>query len=116
MRQLELVACQPRPDRQTTIAGKAAATPDRLGGVFSAEAPGTRLVGDITYIPTWQGWLYLATVIDCHTKAVVGWSMNGLAKRVKRAAFGLRNFTHWRIRVLLYAGKPDWSKLATVTP
>jgi putative transposase len=77
MRQLELVACQPRPYKQTTIADKAAAaaTPDRLCGVFSAEAPGTRLVGDITYIPTWQGWLYLATVIDCHTKAVVGWSM-----------------------------------------
>jgi putative transposase len=77
MRQLELVACQPRPYRTTTIADKAtaAATPDRLCGVFSAEAPGTRLVGDLTYIPTWQGWLYLATVIDCHTKAVVGWSM-----------------------------------------
>jgi putative transposase len=44
-------------------------------GVFSAEAPGTKLAGDITYIPTWQGWLYLATVIDCHTKGVVGWSM-----------------------------------------
>ena len=29
---------------------------------------------DITYIPTWQGWLYLATVIDCHTKAVIGWA------------------------------------------
>jgi hypothetical protein len=42
--------------------------------------------------------------------------MNGLAKRIKRIAFGLRNFTHWRIRVLLYAGKPDWSKLPTVTP
>ena len=41
---------------------------------------------------------------------------NGLAKRVKRAAFGLRNFVLWRIRVLLYAGKPDWSKLPTVTP
>ena len=27
-----------------------------------------------TYIPTWQGWLYLATVIDCHTKAVIGWA------------------------------------------
>ena len=32
------------------------------------------MVGDITYIPTWQGWLYLATVIDCHTKAVIGWA------------------------------------------
>jgi putative transposase len=28
-----------------------------------------------TYVRTWEGWLYLATVIDCHTKAVVGWSM-----------------------------------------
>jgi putative transposase len=77
MRELELVACQPRPYRQTTFADKetAAATPDLLSGVFTAEAPGTKLVGDITYIPTWQGWLYLATVIDCHTKQVVGWSM-----------------------------------------
>jgi putative transposase len=77
MRELGLVACQPRPYRATTIADreKAAATPDRLRGDFTADAPGTRLVGDITYIPTWQGWLYLATVIDCYTKAVVGWSM-----------------------------------------
>jgi transposase len=43
-------------------------------------------------------------------------TMNGLAKRIKRVAFGMTNFVHWRIRVLLYAGKPDWSKLATVTP
>ena len=34
------------------------------------------MVGDITYIPTWQGWVYLATVIDCHTKAVIGWAMD----------------------------------------
>ena len=32
------------------------------------------MVGDITYIPTWRGWLFLATVIDCHTKAVIGWA------------------------------------------
>jgi putative transposase len=31
---------------------------------------------DITYIPTWEGWLFLATVIDCHTKAVIGWAMD----------------------------------------
>ena len=30
---------------------------------------------DITYLPTWQGWLYLATVIDCHTKACIGYAM-----------------------------------------
>ena len=33
------------------------------------------MVGDITYIPTWEGWLFLATVLDCHTKGVVGWAM-----------------------------------------
>ena len=32
------------------------------------------MVGDITYIPTWEGWLYPATVIDCHTKEVIGWA------------------------------------------
>ena len=43
---------------------------------FTADAPGLKMVGDITYIPTWEGWLYLATVIDCHTKAVIGWAMD----------------------------------------
>jgi transposase len=43
-------------------------------------------------------------------------AMNNLAKRIKRVAFGMTNFRNWRIRVLLYAGRPDWSKLATVTP
>ncbi|WP_432190652.1 transposase [Streptomyces sp. Tue6028] len=36
---------------------------------------GPKLVSDITYVHTWAGFLYLATVIDCHTKAVVCWAM-----------------------------------------
>jgi transposase InsO family protein len=76
MRQLRLTACQPRPYKLTTIAdAAAAATPDLVGRDFTAAAPGTRLVGDITYVRTWEGWLYLATVIDCHSKRVLGWSM-----------------------------------------
>jgi transposase InsO family protein len=76
MRAEGLVACQPRPYRATTTPDDAAAaTADLLARDFTANAPGVKLVGDITYIPTWHGWLYLATVIDCHTKAVVGWSM-----------------------------------------
>ena len=43
-------------------------------------------------------------------------TVNGLAKRVKRVAFGMTNFVHWRIRVLLYAGRPDWSLLSTAQP
>ncbi|HVA07151.1 MAG TPA: transposase [Acidimicrobiales bacterium] len=43
-------------------------------------------------------------------------SMNNLAKRVKRVAFGFRSFRNYRIRALLYAGKPNWDLLATITP
>jgi transposase len=43
-------------------------------------------------------------------------AINNLAKRIKRVAFGITNWTHWRVRVLLYASKPDWTKLATITP
>jgi putative transposase len=75
MRELGLQPCQPRPWRpQTTVAGGRPA-PDLVHRDFTAEAPGVKLVGDITYIPTWQGWLYLATVIDCHTKACIGYAM-----------------------------------------
>lgn len=76
MRELGLVSCQPRPWRPvTTIAGDAAGLPDLVNRDFTAAAPGTKLVGDITYIPTWEGWLYLATVIDCHTKECIGYAM-----------------------------------------
>jgi transposase InsO family protein len=76
MRELGLVACQPRPFRlTTTIAGDAATLPDLVGRDFTADAPGRKLVGDITYIRTWEGWLYLATVLDCFSKKVLGYAM-----------------------------------------
>ena len=43
-------------------------------------------------------------------------SMNNLAKRVKRVAFGFRSFPNFRIRALLYAGRPNWKLLDTITP
>jgi transposase len=45
-------------------------------------------------------------------------AMNNLAKRIKRVAFGMTNFVNWRIRVLLYVGRPNWSRLnlIAVTP
>jgi transposase InsO family protein len=76
MRELGLVPCQPRPWRTTTIADpEAASTPDLVGRDFTATRPGVKMVGDITYIKTWQGWLYLATVIDCCTKMVLGYAV-----------------------------------------
>ena len=43
-------------------------------------------------------------------------AINNLVKRVKRVAFGFRRFDHYRIRSLLYAGKPNWTLLNTLTP
>jgi transposase len=43
-------------------------------------------------------------------------AINNLIKRIKRIGFGLRRFRHYRVRVLLYAGKPNWDLLATLTP
>jgi len=76
MRELGLVACQPRPWRTTTVQGREqSTTPDLVSRDFTAEAPGRKLVGDITYIPTRAGWLYLATVIDCFNREVIGYAM-----------------------------------------
>lgn len=76
MRRENLIACQPRPWRQTTIPDAGAAvTPDLVRRDFTADAPGTKFVGDITYIPTWEGFVYLATVIDCHSKLVAGYAL-----------------------------------------
>jgi putative transposase len=76
MRELGLVACQPRPWRpSTTVQGQAGPIPDLVRRDFTAETPGAKIVGDITYIRTWEGWLYLATAIDCATRKVIGWAM-----------------------------------------
>ena len=78
MRQESLVPCQPRPFRTTTVADTLAATsmPDLVERDFTADRPGVKFVGDITYIHTWQGFVYLATVIDCYSKKVVGWAID----------------------------------------
>ncbi len=75
MEEQSLVACQPRPWRITTIAGGEPGPVDLIQRDFTGIIPGMRFVGDITYISTWEGWLYLATVIDLCTKEVVGWAM-----------------------------------------
>ena len=74
MRELRLQACQPRAYKRTTVPGEQpVSTPDLIERDFTAPTPGTRLVGDITYLRTGEGWLYLATVIDLATRMVVGW-------------------------------------------
>ena len=76
MRGMGLVPCQVRRRRSLTVQAAAGTIPDLVGRDFTAEMPGEKMVGDITYIFTWEGWLYLATVIDCATRMVVGWAMD----------------------------------------
>ena len=54
--------------------------PNILNRDFSASAPDEKYVGDITYIDTNDGWLYLATVIDLYSRKIVGWSMDDSMK------------------------------------
>ena len=49
--------------------------PNRLQREFTVDQPDIAWVTDITYIRTWQGWLYLAVVVDLYSRKVVGWSM-----------------------------------------
>src|SRR6202451_2152155 len=78
MRELGLEPCQPKPWRRalTEQDGQAGPIPDLVSRDFSAEKPGGKMVGDITYIPTWEGWVYLALVIDCATRMIIGWAMD----------------------------------------
>ncbi|MFE9924853.1 IS3 family transposase [Streptomyces sp. NPDC005774] len=59
----------------TRPAKRAVPAADLLGRDFTAPSPGMRLVGDITFIATEEGWLYLATWLDLATREIVGYSM-----------------------------------------
>jgi putative transposase len=77
MRSADLQGRHPKAWKRTTVAGDAPVpAPDLLGRDFTAAGgPNQRWCGDITYIKTWTGWAYLATVIDLHSRAVVGWAV-----------------------------------------
>jgi transposase InsO family protein len=78
MRAAGLHGRTPRRFKRTTIPDPTAATRAdliRRDFAVNAAAVNTRWCGDITYIPTWEGWLYLATVIDIASRRVVGFAL-----------------------------------------
>ncbi len=78
MRTAGIAGKAPRRWKKTTIADPAAAArADRIRRNFTADAASlnARWCGDITYIGTWEGWLYLATVIDIASRRVVGYAI-----------------------------------------
>lgn len=77
MRELGIRWCTPNARKRTTIPDpKAKPRPDLVRRDFTSPVPTYKLVGDITYLRTGEGWLYLSTVIDLNTRMVVGWSLS----------------------------------------
>jgi putative transposase len=72
--------------------------PNLLNRQFRTDAPDTKWVADITYIPTREGWLYLAAVMDLYSRKIVGWGMQAriTADLVEDA-----------LRMALYERQPD---------
>ncbi len=79
MRLARIIGCHRRRARHTTIADPTAAPAEdlvkRAFAPAAIEAPDRLYVADITYVRTWEGWLYLAVVLDCFSRRVVGWAM-----------------------------------------
>ena len=66
----------PYRPKTTQVDYAACPSPNLLARAAPAEAPGTHLVSDITYIPTKEGWLHLAVVLDPFSRAILGWSVS----------------------------------------
>ncbi|WP_246081265.1 IS3 family transposase, partial [Nonomuraea mesophila] len=76
MRRAGLAGVSRRKGCRTTIAdGRAAAASDLVKRQFSAAEPNRVWTAGITYVPTWQGFVYLAVVLDVFSRRIVGWAM-----------------------------------------
>ena len=97
--------------------------PNHLNRAFTVDAPNKAWVTDITYIRTWQGWLYLAVVLDLYARKVVGWSMKPTLGR--ELALDALLMAVWRrqpkTRVIVHLdqgsqyGSDDWKRFVWPT-
>jgi transposase InsO family protein len=77
MRRLDIQGRHRKAYRRTTVQdGTAGDVPDLVGRDFTAKDRDSKWCGDITYVKTWQGWGYLATVIDLYSRKLVGWAVS----------------------------------------
>lgn len=77
MKQLGLEGVRRGKVIKTTVPDKALPCPlDRVNRQFKADRPNHLWVSDFTYVSTWQGWLYVAFVIDVFTRRIVGWRVS----------------------------------------
>lgn len=116
MKKHGIAAKQKRRYKQTTKAnGAHPVAPNLIDRDFAAAAPNEKWTTDITYIPTLEGWLYLAVVLDLFSRRIVGWAMSArmtsdlvldalhMAIRERKPAVGL---IHHSDRGSQYTGAP----------
>jgi transposase InsO family protein len=121
------LAALPRRTRTTESRHSYPIAPNLLARNFTAQAPNRIWLADLTYIPTEEGWLYLAAILDGYTRKIVGWSMRdtlhteiavdalAMALERQRPAAGL---IHHSDRGIQYAAEAYRQMLATanITP
>jgi putative transposase len=76
MRRAKIAPKAVRRFRVTTESKNTTASANVLKRVFRVDRPNHSWLSDITYIPTREGWLYLAAILDLHSRAIVGWAMS----------------------------------------
>jgi len=90
MRRAHIVPKTVQRFKVTTDSRHTQAAPNLLGRVFSATQPNACWLTDITFIPTREGWLYLAVILDLYSRVVLGWAMaNRLDRWLAMAALNM---------------------------
>lgn len=122
MREAGLEGVPRRRFRRTTDSSHTQpVAPNVLDRQFEATRPNQAWVGDITYVRTWEGWLYLSVLVDLFSRRVVGWAVadhlgTGLVERALDKALGLRRpeagLVHHSDRGCQYASARYRAKLA----
>ncbi|PTQ79421.1 integrase-like protein [Nitrosospira multiformis] len=102
MKRMELQGARRGKIVRTTIADTAAPCPlDRINRQFKANRPNQLWVSDFTYVSTWQGWLYVAFVIDVFARRIVGWRVSNSMQT---------DFVLDALEQALYARQPEKSE------
>src|SRR5690606_29364090 len=77
MRRLQIQGARRGKTVRTTIPGNAVVCPrDKVNRQFKADRPNQLWVSDFTYVSTWQGWLYVAFIVDVFARRIVGWRVS----------------------------------------
>jgi putative transposase len=104
MRKARIQGVSRRPFCATTRQDGSPVSPDLVDRQFRADGPNKLWVADITYIPTWMGFLFLAVVIDVWSRKVVGWSMaNHLRTELVTAAFDMAVAQRQPVNVIFHS-------------